>query len=115
MNIDEEQPAVQDTDERAPLLPPPRTLGEPTALPRAQLAAVYFIKLTVPVVSTQLTPYINKMVSELDLPEGRPVGYYTGLTGLGHGVGQFLTVLPWGRLSGTCLTIHEQHQLILRT
>ncbi|KAI0085415.1 major facilitator superfamily domain-containing protein [Irpex rosettiformis] len=68
-------------------------------LPIAQLVTVYLIKLTIPVVSFQAQPYINKMVSEMDLPTGRPVGYYTGLLGFAHSLGQILTVFPWGRLS----------------
>lgn len=90
------------SDESAPLLSHPHNgQRKETPLPRAQLAAVYFIKLTIPVVSTQVQPYLNKMISELDLPPGRPVGYYSGLLGLAINAGQFLTVFPWGRLSGT--------------
>ncbi|KAI0340698.1 MFS general substrate transporter [Trametopsis cervina] len=95
---------VRDTaneDERAPLLAhSPDARREATPLPRAQLAAVYLIKLTIPIVSFSVIPYINKMVSELDdLPRGHPVGYYSGLVGLAHAAGQFLTVFPWGRVS----------------
>ena len=112
MPIDDE-PQVEATaderDESLPLLS--KALDgqrEETPLPRAQLAAIYFIKLTIPVVSTQVQPYLNKMISELDLPPGRPVGYYSGLIGLAINAGQFLTVFPWGRLSGmllSCVTI----------
>ena len=91
-------------DESAPLLEQPHSgRREGTPLPRAQLAAVYVIKLTIPVASTQVQPYLNKMIFELDLPPGRPVGYYSGLIGLAINAGQFLTVFPWGRLSGMSL------------
>ncbi|KAI0085416.1 MFS general substrate transporter [Irpex rosettiformis] len=103
MPADEDSPfevAADEHDENAPLLSKAHGAGsQETPLPRAQLAAIYFIKLTIPVVYTQVQPYLNKMISELDLPPGRPVGYYSGLLGLAINAGQFLTVFPWGRLS----------------
>ncbi|KAI0811043.1 MFS general substrate transporter [Irpex lacteus] len=105
MPVDEEQIGLQvdiEQDEHTPLLsgePLPEVLEKESPLPIAQLITVYLIKLTVPVVSFQVQPYINKMVSEMDLPVGRPVGYYTGLLGFAHAAGLILTVFPWGRLS----------------
>ena len=72
-----------------------------TPLPRMQLAAIYGIKLIVPVANTQVLPYINKMVGLMNLPGGRSVGYYTGLLSTAHTAGQILTIFFWGRLSGT--------------
>lgn len=112
MPVDEEQIGLQveiEQDEHTPLLsgePLPEVLEKESPLPIAQLITVYLIKLTVPVVSFQVQPYINKMVSEMDLPVGRPVGYYTGLLGFAHAAGLILTVFPWGRLSGTSYFNH---------
>ena len=114
MSLDEEQALFLETDELVvdedtPLLshdedPLHEVYEKESRLPIAQLVAVYLIKLTIPVVNFQAQPYINKMVSELDLPAGRPVGYYTGLLGFAHSGGQILTVFPWGRLSGMSST-----------
>lgn len=79
---------------------PPRHRAPATPLPRAQLAAIYTIKLVVPVAGTQILPYVNKMVAGFNLPSERDVGYYTGLMSFGHTVGQFMTIYAWGRLSG---------------
>ncbi|EKM55775.1 uncharacterized protein PHACADRAFT_96118 [Phanerochaete carnosa HHB-10118-sp] len=78
---------------------PPRRRAPATPLPRAQLAAIYTIKLVVPVSGTQIMPYVNKMVAGFGLPNERDVGYYTGLMSFGHTAGAFLTVYAWGRLS----------------
>lgn len=74
--------------------------AEVTPLPRAQLAAIYAIKLIVPVANTQIMPYVNKMIAGFDLPDQRNVGYYTGLLSFSHTAGQFMTIYAWGRLSG---------------
>ncbi|PSR88834.1 hypothetical protein PHLCEN_2v4983 [Hermanssonia centrifuga] len=74
-----------------------------TPLPRAQLVAIYGIKLIVPVASTQVMPYINKMLDGFDLPGGHSVGYYSGLMTTSHTAGQFLTIYFWGRLSGSTI------------
>ena len=79
---------------------PARLRGPVTPLPRAQLAAIYLIKLVVPVTNTQMLPYKNKMVASFGLPNERSVGYYTGILSLAHSLGHFATILGWGRLSG---------------
>ena len=71
-----------------------------TPLPISQLAAIYAIKLIVPVANTQSLPYINKMVASFGLSGERGVGYYTGLLSFSHTAGQILTIYAWGRLSG---------------
>lgn len=71
-----------------------------TPLPRAQLAAIYTIKLVVPVANTQALPYINKMVEAYNLPAGASVGYYSGLLALALSIGHFGSIFSWGRLSG---------------
>jgi hypothetical protein len=85
--------------EDTPKLPPRRT-AYTTPLPVAQLAAVYAIKLVVPVANTQTMPYVNKMVAGFDLSSKRGVGYYTGVLSFGHTAGQIVSIYAWGRLSG---------------
>ncbi|KAI0688763.1 MFS general substrate transporter [Cytidiella melzeri] len=85
----------QELDERAPLLSQALVL-EATPLPSAQLAAIYYIKLVIPLSLVQVAPYVNTMVYDLGL---RPVGYYSGLLSTAVSVGSFLTVFPWGWLS----------------
>jgi hypothetical protein len=85
-------------DEREPLLQGRN--AAPTPLPKAQLAAVYAIKLIVPVVSFQHLPYINKWIEDLHLSGNKSTGYYSGLLGTAFTLAQFLSVYPWARLSG---------------
>ncbi len=72
--------------EQEPLLPPSTNAAQvkPKSLPKLQLAAVYTIKLLVPVASTQVMPYFNLMIQELLERSGiehgnENVGYYSGL------------------------------------
>lgn len=103
----EDSPLLGTSDDDDDVIPrrrfvpaPPRRRAPATPLPRAQLAAIYTIKLVVPVASTQIMPYVNKMVAGFDLPSEQDVGYYTGLMSFGHTAGAFLTIYAWGRLSG---------------
>lgn len=74
---------TQDADEQSPLLgQPPR--AKQTPLPKLQLAAIYAIKLLVPIAGTQILPYLNLMIQELLEKSGTEsnkdrVGYYSGL------------------------------------
>ncbi len=70
--------------EQEPLLPRPEVPTRMSPLPKLQLAAIYSIKLLVPVASTQLLPYVNVMIQELLERSGmeagkEKVGYYSGL------------------------------------
>ena len=82
-------------------------------LPRSQLAIIYAIKLVVPIASTQILPYVNKMVAGLDIPKNSSVGYYTGLLGTAHTAGQMLTVFLWGRLSGIGCLLRINEQILI--
>lgn len=75
--------------------------GGATPLPRAQLVAIYTVKLTIVVASTQVLPYLNKMTESLEGVDHRSVGYYSGLLSTSHTLGQIITIFFWGRLSGT--------------
>lgn len=69
-------------------------------LPKGQLAAVYTIKLFIPVASLQMLPYVNQMIEDLHLSGARSTGYYSGLVGSAFALAQLLSVYPWARLSG---------------
>ncbi|KAI0745943.1 MFS general substrate transporter [Earliella scabrosa] len=84
-------------DESEPLLPKQRI--KPTPLPKAQLAVIYAIKLTLPIALTQALPYYNVLIEKLAASEGADTGYYSGLaTSIFH-VAQFISMFAWGRLS----------------
>jgi MFS family permease len=72
----------------------------PTPLPTVQLAAVYAIKLIIPIASFQHLPYINQWIDDLHLSGQRSTGYYSGLLDSAFTLAQLLSVYPWARLSG---------------
>ena len=75
---DDLEEASVETD---PLLvrPAARTFTSVTPLPKLQLAAVFAIKLVIPVSMAQVMPYINVLVAELAKSDGAETGYYSGL------------------------------------
>ena len=52
---------------------------KPTPLPKAQLATIYAIKLTLPIALTQVLPYFNVLIEKLAVSRGADTGYYSGL------------------------------------
>ncbi|KAJ7217117.1 major facilitator superfamily domain-containing protein [Mycena pura] len=72
----------------------------PTPLPKLQLGIVMFVQICEPTASQSIYPYINQLVSELDIIGGdkRKVGYYAGLESLFY-VTEATTVLQWSRAS----------------
>lgn len=64
--------------ETEPLLAKERV--EPNPLPKAQLAVIYAIKLTLPIALTQSMPYYNVLIGKLAASEGADTGYYSGVT-----------------------------------
>ncbi|KAJ3487521.1 hypothetical protein NLI96_g3470 [Meripilus lineatus] len=93
---------TQDADEQSPLLgQPPR--AKQTPLPKLQLAAIYAIKLLVPIAGTQILPYLNLMIQELLEKSGTEsnkdrVGYYSGLVSTATHVSQLLPVILLGTI-----------------
>ncbi|KAJ7679068.1 major facilitator superfamily transporter [Mycena polygramma] len=71
-----------------------------TPLPKLQLSVIMLIQICEPLASQSIYPYINKLVSELDITGGdeRKVGYYAGLESLFF-LSESLTVLQWSRAS----------------
>ncbi|KAF9223267.1 MFS general substrate transporter [Gyrodon lividus] len=66
-----------------------------------QIVVLLLTCLIEPVASQSILPYINQLVSELDITGGdsRKVGYYAGLIESLFFVTQALTVLQWSRVS----------------
>ncbi|KAK7019729.1 hypothetical protein VNI00_017968 [Paramarasmius palmivorus] len=72
-----------------------------TPLPKLQIAIILLLQLCEPLTSQSIYPYINQLISELDITGGdeKKVGYYAGLIESLFFVTQALTVLQWSRLS----------------
>ncbi|KAH9942402.1 major facilitator superfamily domain-containing protein [Epithele typhae] len=85
------------SDEQQPLLDTPRKPRTP--LPKAQLAVVYAIKITLPIAQTQVLPYFNVFIQNLAASEGADTGYYSGLAHSVYYGAQLVSMFIWGRLS----------------
>ncbi|KAF8840911.1 MFS general substrate transporter [Paxillus ammoniavirescens] len=92
-------------DEVLPLLPgslPDSGIPQkPTPLSKIQIGILLLTCLIEPIAAQSILPYINQLVSELDIIGGdtRKVGYYAGLIESLFFVTEALTVLQWGRMS----------------
>ncbi|KAF9007525.1 major facilitator superfamily domain-containing protein [Cyathus striatus] len=87
------------SDEETPLLSPKQR--KPTPLPKLQIAIVLLLQISEPIASQSIYPYINQLVSELDITGGdeRKVGYYAGLIESLFFLTEAITVLQWSRTS----------------
>ncbi|KAI6110539.1 MFS general substrate transporter [Pisolithus croceorrhizus] len=90
-------------DDRTPLLSnadgkEPR---KPTPLPKGQIMILMLVALVEPIASQCIYPFINELVSGLDITGGdeRVVGYYAGLIESLFFATQALTVFQWSRIS----------------
>ncbi|KAI0374170.1 MFS general substrate transporter [Pilatotrama ljubarskyi] len=72
---------------------------KPNPLPKAQLAVIYAIKLTLPIAHTQSMPYYNFLIEKLAASEGAETGYYSGVAHTAFSVAQFVSMFFWGRVS----------------
>ncbi|KAG2132983.1 major facilitator superfamily domain-containing protein [Suillus clintonianus] len=72
-----------------------------TPLPKLQISILLLALLVEPIAAQSIYPYINQLVSELDITGGdeRKVGYYAGLIESLFFATQALTVLQWSRTS----------------
>lgn len=72
-----------------------------TPLPKLQIGILLLALLVEPIASQSIYPYINQLVSELDIIGGdeRKVGYYAGLIESLFFATQALTILQWSRTS----------------
>ncbi|KAF8348802.1 major facilitator superfamily domain-containing protein [Amanita rubescens] len=90
----------QCVDEETPLLyDGKRPLHTP--LPKFQLAILLFSQFCEPMTSISIFPYINQLITELDITGGdkAKIGYYAGLIESFYYVAEASTVLQWGRIS----------------
>jgi hypothetical protein len=71
-----------------------------TSLPKAQLAIIFAIKLSVTLATQQALPYMNEMLGALSGGKSSKVGYLSGLVWAATGIPHTLSVYPWGRISG---------------
>ncbi|KAI6045952.1 MFS general substrate transporter [Pisolithus marmoratus] len=90
-------------DERSPLLSNAdgRESKKPTPLPKGQIMILMLVALVEPIASQCIYPFINELVSGLDITGGdeRAVGYYAGLIESLFFATQALTVFQWSRIS----------------
>ncbi|KAJ3571158.1 hypothetical protein NP233_g3935 [Leucocoprinus birnbaumii] len=91
-------------DEEAPLLASPveeSLKHHASPLDKLQIGIILLLQLCEPLTSQSIYPYINQLVSELDITGGdaRKVGYYAGLIESLFFATEALTVLQWSRLS----------------
>ncbi|KAK7032774.1 major facilitator superfamily domain-containing protein [Favolaschia claudopus] len=72
------------------------TTTTPTPLPKLQLAIIMLVQVCEPLTSQSIYPYINQLVSELDITGGdqRKVGYYALFF-----ITEAITVFQWSRFS----------------
>ncbi|KAI6157450.1 MFS general substrate transporter [Pisolithus tinctorius] len=93
----------QQHDDRSPLLSNAdgRELKKPTPLPKGQIMILMLVALVEPIASQCIYPFINELVSDLDITGGdeRAVGYYAGLIESLFFATQALTVFQWSRIS----------------
>ncbi|KIJ60217.1 hypothetical protein HYDPIDRAFT_99245 [Hydnomerulius pinastri MD-312] len=69
-------------------------------LPKAQLAALVLVRLIDPVSYTQMFPYINQFMAELQVTDDpAKVGFYSGLVESAFSLSQLVSIYQWGRIS----------------
>ncbi|RDX57347.1 MFS general substrate transporter [Lentinus brumalis] len=93
----------QQPDEETALLESPerKTLKAPTPLPRLQIFVLLLMQLAEPITSNCIYPFINQLVSELDITGGdeKKVGYYAGLIESLFFATEAMFIMQWARLS----------------
>ncbi|CAL1711968.1 unnamed protein product [Somion occarium] len=97
-DADERQPLLRSEDDEGPQAAAAPSKAR-TPLPKAQLATVFFIKLLLPVASTQIAPYLNLMMETFPGSSKEKVGYYSGLVSSTHSLAHMLSIYPWSHLS----------------
>jgi len=99
MQEDEQQPLLSEDDPRSGRDERQKHI-KTTPLPKLQLLALFTIKLLLPVASTQISPYLNKMVEDIIGSEHRDqVGYYSGAVIASYSIAQMLSIYAWGWVS----------------
>ncbi|KIK24938.1 hypothetical protein PISMIDRAFT_9931 [Pisolithus microcarpus 441] len=93
-------------EEADPFLPDCHTESQassktsPTPLPVGQLAALCTVRLVDPIVFTQLFPYVNDFINDLNLTDDPShIGFYSGLVESSFAVSQLCSIYLWAKLS----------------
>ncbi|KAJ7760686.1 major facilitator superfamily domain-containing protein [Mycena maculata] len=94
------QGTLSDINEETALLSRPKGNAR-TPLPKLQLAITMLSQISEPLASQSIYPYINQLISELDITGGdeKKVGYYAGLIESLFFLTQAITVFQWSRAS----------------
>ncbi|KAF8150914.1 major facilitator superfamily transporter [Crassisporium funariophilum] len=87
-------------DEHTPLLKT-KPAQKRTPLPKLQIGIILLLQVCEPICSQSIYPYINELVSNLDIIGGdtRKIGYYAGLIESLFFATEALTVFQWSRVS----------------
>ncbi|KDR78788.1 hypothetical protein GALMADRAFT_244335 [Galerina marginata CBS 339.88] len=88
-------------DEQTPLLKSQTHKRKSTPLPKLQIGIVLLLQVCEPICSQSIYPYINELVSTLDIIDGdtRKIGYYAGLIESLFFATEAITVFQWSRTS----------------
>ncbi|KAJ3983658.1 major facilitator superfamily domain-containing protein [Lentinula detonsa] len=100
--IDEESPLLtNETNNYTDNNIQKRRRTTPTPLPKVQISILMLLQICEPITSQSIYPYINQLISELDITGGdeRKVGYYAGLIESLFFVTEAMTVFQWSRAS----------------
>ncbi|KAL0947403.1 hypothetical protein HGRIS_013516 [Hohenbuehelia grisea] len=97
-------PAAVQHDEASPLLtidPEAQTArAPPTPLPKGQMAALCSVRLVDPIAFTQIFPYVNEFMSDLNLTQDPSrIGFYSGLVESAFALAQLCSIYQWAKLS----------------
>ncbi|PFH51081.1 hypothetical protein AMATHDRAFT_191973 [Amanita thiersii Skay4041] len=92
--IDEASPLLSDSQKK-------KIKTAATPLPKSQIFILLILQLCEPIACYSIYPYINRLVSELDITGGDPrkVGYYAGLIESLYYATEAMTILQWSRVS----------------
>ncbi|KAJ7039837.1 major facilitator superfamily domain-containing protein [Mycena alexandri] len=88
----ESRPLLRDQETQTPRAPF-------TPLPKFQLVALCIGRLSDPIASTQILPYINEFLATLHVADPSKVGYYSGLVASTASVAELITVFQWAKFS----------------
>ncbi|KAL1949403.1 hypothetical protein VTO73DRAFT_8284 [Trametes versicolor] len=99
-----EQDGPRDADEETALLrasPERKPVKTPTPLPRLQIFILLLMQLAEPITSQCIYPFINQLVSELDITGGdeKKVGYYAGMIESLFFATEAMFIMQWSRIS----------------
>ncbi|KAN0074592.1 Major facilitator superfamily domain containing protein [Tylopilus felleus] len=99
---------VDVADESTPLLPgdeeeavskTTNTKNATTPLPKAQLGALFAVRLVDPIAYQQIFPYINQLLADLRIAEPERVGLYSGLVESTYSLAQVCSMYQLGKIS----------------